>query len=204
MALHFLKDRDKSALPQHIYTDLQSLAPLQDTQFEELVDILLRFLSQEGVDLATEVAAFSQQYGVPLVGLKKAISSTIYVFQSAIRANLNGALLQEDLVGLGLPEDKATVVGQKWRQKMVALSLHVMSSGVVVNQLVDLQWRFGVTAATSELAKAGTSYLQLKLVLDTGTPGQPPAVHHLELTLAQFYAFLHAMQKARATLDYFS
>ena len=33
---------------------------------------------------------------------------------------------------------------------------------------MDIEWRFGVTAATDELRHCGTSHLQLRLVLDKG------------------------------------
>ncbi|CAJ0938999.1 unnamed protein product [Ranitomeya imitator] len=31
-----------------------------------------------------------------------------------------------------------------------------------INQLVDMEWKFGVTAASSELEKAGTIFLQVE------------------------------------------
>jgi hypothetical protein len=34
--------------------------------------------------------------------------------------------------------------------------------------VLDIEWRFGVTAATEELKHCGTSHLQLRLVLDKG------------------------------------
>ena len=37
-----------------------------------------------------------------------------------------------------------------------------------MNEVLDMEWRFGVTAATDEVANCGSSYLQLRLVLDKG------------------------------------
>ena len=39
---------------------------------------------------------------------------------------------------------------------------------LTVNQLVDMEWKFGVTAADSDMKKVGNTFLQLKLVLDKG------------------------------------
>jgi hypothetical protein len=38
----------------------------------------------------------------------------------------------------------------------------------MTSQLVDMEWKFGVTASTSEIDKIGNPFLQLKLVLNVG------------------------------------
>jgi COMM domain len=40
---------------------------------------------------------------------------------------------------------------------------------LMVNQLLDMEWKFGVTASSDTLNHAGNSFLQLKLVLEKGT-----------------------------------
>jgi hypothetical protein len=37
-----------------------------------------------------------------------------------------------------------------------------------VNKLVLPEWRFGITAANKQLKDAGSTFLQLKLIIDTG------------------------------------
>jgi hypothetical protein len=36
----------------------------------------------------------------------------------------------------------------------------------MISQLVDMEWKFGVTASTSAIDKVGNPFLQLKLVLN--------------------------------------
>lgn len=38
----------------------------------------------------------------------------------------------------------------------------------MISQLVDLEWKFGVTASTNQIDKFGNVFLQLKLVLNKG------------------------------------
>lgn len=76
-----------------------------------------------------------------------------------------------------------------------------MAQTFMVNPLVDMEWKFGVTAASSDMKVVGNSFLQLKLVVDKG--GKKEDVY-MELTLPQFYSFLHEMEKARTALEYFS
>ena len=88
-----------------------------------------------------------------------------------------------------------------WKTNIVALSRSVVGQTFMVNQLVDMEWKFGVTAASSDLKVVGQTFLQLKLVVDRG--GRHEDVF-MEMTLPQFYAFLHEMERAKSTLEYFS
>lgn len=72
---------------------------------------------------------------------------------------------------------------------------------VTVNQLVDLEWKFGVTSSSSEMWRVGNTFLQLKLIINKA--GQHQDVY-MELTLPQFYDFLHEMEKVRNHLEYLS
>uniref|UniRef100_A0A8C9TTC2 COMM domain containing 7 n=1 Tax=Scleropages formosus TaxID=113540 RepID=A0A8C9TTC2_SCLFO len=72
---------------------------------------------------------------------------------------------------------------------------------LMVNQLVDMEWKFGVTVGTSELQKVGNIFLQLKLVIRKGNSTENV---YMELTLPQFYNFLHEMERAKASIDCFS
>ena len=81
------------------------------------------------------------------------------------------------------------------------LAAAVTAQALSVDRLVDMEWRFGVTASTSELKSVGATFLQLKLVLEKRDGGGAGAVH-LELTLPQFYEFLGKMEKCQAYMDY--
>ncbi len=65
----------------------------------------------------------------------------------------------------GLTAEKSAVAAQLWRGHFVALSRSMVDQSLLVNRVVDMDWRFGVTAASSELAQAGSTFLQLKLVV---------------------------------------
>lgn len=70
-----------------------------------------------------------------------------------------------------------------------------------VNQLVDIEWKSGISVSTSEIGKVGSAFLQLKLVLDKGNNTFEDV--YMELSLPQFYEFLREMQKAKSNLDFF-
>ncbi|KAK7872924.1 hypothetical protein R5R35_004243 [Gryllus longicercus] len=72
-------------------------------------------------------------------------------------------------------------------------------------KVVDVHWKFGVTASTSEKSMVGTTFVQLKIVADTGVPGDGSLKNiFVEMDLAQFYSLLHELEKARGNLNYLS
>uniref|UniRef100_A0A8C2KW30 COMM domain containing 7 n=2 Tax=Cyprinus carpio TaxID=7962 RepID=A0A8C2KW30_CYPCA len=90
--------------------------------------------------------------------------------------------------------------GKSFRTLILNKSLAVGQT-LMVNQLVDMEWKFGVTVGTSELQKTGNIFLQLKLVIRKGNTTENV---YMELTLPQFYNFLHEMERAKASMDCFS
>ncbi|KAJ1528317.1 hypothetical protein ONE63_006738 [Megalurothrips usitatus] len=75
-----------------------------------------------------------------------------------------------------------------------------MASSVDMNKVIDVDWKFGVTASTSEQDKVGTSYLHLKITVENSEKQYKNV--YLEMTLPQFYSFLHELEKAKASLDF--
>ncbi|KAI4824632.1 hypothetical protein KUCAC02_013130, partial [Chaenocephalus aceratus] len=100
-----------------------------------------------------------------------------------------------------LNEDKAAHFSQQWGEHSAALCRLAVGQTLMVNQLVDMEWKFGVTVGTSEVQKVGNVFLQLKLVVRKGNSTENV---YMELTLPQFYNFLHEMERAKASMECFS
>ncbi|XP_011866049.1 PREDICTED: COMM domain-containing protein 7-like [Vollenhovia emeryi] len=67
-----------------------------------------------------------------------------------------------------------------------------------INKILDISWRFGVTAASNDSDKVAKSFLQLKLCLDDNGKVRN---EFIEMTIGQFYKFLHDLEKAKCNLD---
>ncbi|XP_029036149.1 COMM domain-containing protein 7-like [Osmia bicornis bicornis] len=67
-----------------------------------------------------------------------------------------------------------------------------------ISKIVDISWRFGVTAASNESDNVGKSFFQLKLWLE-----EDSKINNvfLEMTISEFYKFLHDLEKANCNLD---
>ncbi|XP_075702193.1 COMM domain-containing protein 7 isoform X2 [Rhinoderma darwinii] len=178
-------------------------AELHYQQVARLCSVIFCFLKeQKEVDQFTsQLEEFGKDNGISLGPLRSIVRSVLLVLNGALRRNLKSEDLQSDLVVLGLDEEKAVLFADKWRSDAAVLTRLAVGRTLSINQLVDMEWKFGVTAASSELEKAGTIFLQLKMVIKKGNQLEPV---YVELTLPQFYSFLHEMERAKSSLECFT
>lgn len=199
MQLHFAKD----VLPDSVSNDFQNLNKLNEQQFLRLIEILFQFLLEpkETERFMQQLGEFAGEHGMSAGPLKNVMKSVLLVPQGAMKRNLSAEQIKEDLLTLGLNEVKAVHFSQQWGEHYAALSRLAVRQTLMVNQLVDMEWKFGVTVGTSEIHKVGNIYLQLKLVIRKGNATENV---YMELTLPQFYNFLHELERAKASMDCFS
>ncbi|KAG7472347.1 hypothetical protein MATL_G00107930 [Megalops atlanticus] len=199
LQLQFTKD----TLPDSVSTDFQNLNKFSEQQFVSLTEILFRFLIEpkETDRFMQQLSEFAGENGMSASPLRNLVKSVLLVPHGALKKNLNADQVKEDLVTLGLNEDKAIHFSNQWKVHYPVLSRLAVGQTLMVNQLVDMEWKFGVTVGTSELQKVGNIFLQLKLVIRKGNSTENV---YMELTLPQFYNFLHEMERAKASMDCFS
>ncbi|KAK2182787.1 hypothetical protein NP493_336g03015 [Ridgeia piscesae] len=189
--------------PDSVFTDIQALNRFSAEQYAQLADIAINFLthSDKAASLQTLLDDFSQQQAISITTLKTIFKSFLLVPNGALKKNLSPDQVKDDLINLGLSEENATHFAEKWSQNQVQASRQALQHTLVVNQLADMEWKFGVTAASSELNKLSNTFLQLKLLINKGSRMETV---DLELTLPQFYSFLHEMERAKASIDFLS
>ena len=189
--------------PDSLISNIQSSNRFSDDQFKELISICLSFRLEPGQSsrFMSQTDEFAQENGVGLSALKSIIKSLLTVLNGSLKNNLSQNQFKEDLTNLGLSEPKSEIYSDQYGTNLVGLSREALGQTLMVNQLVDMDWKFGVTAASSEVNKVGNTFLQLKLVINKGNKTEDV---FMELSLPQFYSFLHDMEKANTSLEYFS
>ncbi|KAJ8257351.1 hypothetical protein GJAV_G00184680 [Gymnothorax javanicus] len=199
LQLQFTKD----TLPDSVSTDFQNLNKFSEQQFVSLTDIIFQFLvnPKEADRFLQQLSEFAGENGMSAGPLRNLLKSVLLLPQGALKKALNADQVKEDLITLGLNEDKASHFSDQWKVHYPVLSRLAVGQTLMVNQLVDMEWKFGVTVGTSELQKVGNIFLQLKLVVKKGNSTENV---YMELTLPQFYNFLHEMERAKASMDCFS
>ncbi|NWU89557.1 COMD7 protein, partial [Upupa epops] len=197
--LHFTRE----PVPAAVSGDMHSLSQLSPQQFSELTEVLFRFLMEpkEVERFLTQLSDFATMNKISLGPLKNIVKSVLLVPHGALKRNLSSEQVRADFIALGLSEEKATYFAEQWKVNSPALIRLAVDQTLMINQLIDTEWKFGVTAGSSELEKVGSIFLQLKLVVKKGNQLENV---YIELTLPQFYSFLHEMERVKTSLESFS
>jgi hypothetical protein len=127
------------------------------------------------------------------------ISIVIYV---AIKDGLSVAELSNRCKSMEISPSLTNPILQTWQNNSSAIAMSLLSKTLKANQLVDLDWNFGVTAATDDCNHMSKTFLQLKFTIDNGEEGLKNIF--LELSLEQFYNFLSQMKSCKSYLDFVS
>uniref|UniRef100_A0A8C4W4E0 COMM domain containing 7 n=2 Tax=Gopherus evgoodei TaxID=1825980 RepID=A0A8C4W4E0_9SAUR len=182
---------------------MQSLNQLRAEQFSALTDVVFRFLMEpkEVERFLTQLSEFATMNEISLGPLKNIIKSILLIPNGALKRNLSSEQVRADFIALGLSEEKASYFAEQWKLNSPTLTRLAIGQTLMINQLIDMEWKFGVTAGSSELEKVGSIFLQLKLVVKKGS--QMDHIY-VELTLPQFYSFLHEMGRVKTSLECFS
>ncbi|XP_060076273.1 COMM domain-containing protein 7-like [Ylistrum balloti] len=198
---HFSKETP----PDTVFSDIQMVNKFQDEQFCQLVEYSLEFLADPGKSqkLMEQLGEFAESNGVGASALKNVFKSLLLVPNSALKKSLSPSQLQEDLVNLGLSTEKANYFSDQWKANLAALSRSALGQTLMVNQLLDMEWKFGGEYVCDNMSYTFVVYM----VINTGNGYNNTYMLHMyisELTLPQFYSFLHEMEKAKASLEYLS
>uniref|UniRef100_A0A3P9DP03 COMM domain containing 7 n=1 Tax=Maylandia zebra TaxID=106582 RepID=A0A3P9DP03_9CICH len=99
MQLHFTKD----VLPDSVGTDFQNLNKLNEQQFHRLIEILFQFLLEpkETERFMQQLTEFAGEHGMSAGPLRNLMKSVLLVPQGALKKNLTGEQIKEDLLTLG-------------------------------------------------------------------------------------------------------
>ncbi|XP_069740072.1 COMM domain-containing protein 7-like isoform X5 [Narcine bancroftii] len=159
--LHFSGETVSDALS----SDIQALNKLSNQQFSALTEIIFHFVTEptESVRLLNELSEFASKNGMSSGPLKNILKNVLLVPYGALKRNLTADHIKADFITLGLGEEKAGCFADQWKLHSTVLSRLALEQTMTVNQLVDMEWKFGVTAGSSELQKVGSIFLQVLL-----------------------------------------
>ncbi|XP_037667514.1 COMM domain-containing protein 7 isoform X2 [Choloepus didactylus] len=156
-------------VPEAVGGDMQQLNQL-DAQFSALTEVLFHFLTEpkEVERFLAQLSEFATTNQISLGPLRSIVKSLLLVPNGALKKSLTAEQVRADFITLGLSEDKATYFSEKWKQNCHTLARWAIGQTLMINQLIDMEWKFGVTSGSSELEKVGSIFLQLKLVVKKG------------------------------------
>ncbi|KAJ1459610.1 hypothetical protein M885DRAFT_613218 [Pelagophyceae sp. CCMP2097] len=195
-----------ASVPEALAADLPPLNAFATNALDDLVAVILAHVADDSggarnaTALLPAVDAFAAQHGIKnLAILSNGVRGLVSLLQACAQSAAPPADLHADALTLGLDEAHAAALEACWAAYAARTNdFHIDAQGELLRRLVDIEWKFGVTARTSTSGDtAGRTFLQLVLVLDRD--GGTEHVH-LELTLPQFYQFLAQMDQAKLEL----
>uniref|UniRef100_A0A8C5S2B6 COMM domain containing 7 n=1 Tax=Laticauda laticaudata TaxID=8630 RepID=A0A8C5S2B6_LATLA len=133
-------------------------------QFSTLLEVLFQFLQEpkEVERFLAHLSEFATGNKISLGPLKSIVKSLLLVPSGALKRSLTAEQVRADLITLGLSNEKARYFEEQWKENSSALSRLAVEQTLMVNQLIDMEWKFGVTAGSSELGKVGSIFLQVR------------------------------------------
>ncbi|KAI4538417.1 hypothetical protein MG293_011820 [Ovis ammon polii] len=157
-------------VPEAVGGDMQQLNQLGAQQFSALTEVLFHFLTEpkEVERFLAQLSEFATTNQISLGPLRSIVKSLLLVPNGALKKGLTAEQVRADFMTLGLSEEKAVYFSEKWKQNAPTLARWAIGQTLMINQLVDMEWKFGVTSGSSELEKVGSTFLQLKLVVKKG------------------------------------
>uniref|UniRef100_A0A8C7FW16 COMM domain containing 7 n=1 Tax=Oncorhynchus kisutch TaxID=8019 RepID=A0A8C7FW16_ONCKI len=184
--LQFTKD----TLPDSVSNDFLNINKFNEQQFTSLTEIVFNFLLEpkETTRLLQQLSEFAEENGMSAGPLRNRMKSFMLLPYGALKKNLTA--------------DQAAHFSQQWSSHYPVLSRLAVGQTLMVNQLVDMEWKFGgmvrfemvgnmfVDLAFEDLRKAG--FILFFVVLSS------------ELTLPRFYNYLYEMERSKASMDCFS
>mmetsp|Transcript_8705 Transcript_8705/g.22525 ORF Transcript_8705/g.22525 Transcript_8705/m.22525 type:complete len:200 (-) Transcript_8705:206-805(-) len=189
--------------PDELRADVSGTGQFPDEMFQEFVSLVLTILTKasQASRMMGTIEAFGAENSINPGALQSITRSWLSYLRAAQKSNVPPKAVRDDLMTLGLPEDKATLVARVYKKNIGALARAVAGRTLTVNQLTDMQWRFGVTSGSSEIRKSGKTFLQMKMTINNGVGNDDV---FMELTLPQFFSLMKEMQKAKVALDQMS
>jgi hypothetical protein len=67
--------------------------------------------------------------------------------------------------------------------------------------LLDADWRFGVTVSTDDVGRVGSTFLQLRVLVEDATAVGGARESFVELSVSQFYTLLSQLEKAQTLMS---
>ncbi|XP_042897522.1 COMM domain-containing protein 7 isoform X2 [Parasteatoda tepidariorum] len=184
--------------------ELSVFQKINDEMYSQLVSICFDSLSQkiQPSEVFSRYKTVCKNSDIEFSDLEPSLKSFLHLCKDALKSGKSAAQMHDDLQNLGMNNEQIEIFVKQWDDVRSSLIHSSTAETIPINPLVDMEWKFGVTSASSQVNSIGNVYLQMKLEVDQGN-GRTKSVF-FELQLSEFYAFLHEMERARASLDYLS
>ena len=191
----------ENELDTQLASDLVLLNNFSIGQLGDFFSLVVSWvLAPKDSDIKADVGVFAQDQGLAGATVKGSLRGVLLLVRGALKRNVTPQQLKGDLVAVGLDTDHAETLETIWRANYLDLARSATVQTMEIKSLVNMEWKFGVTASSDELDTLGSTFLHMKFTLSSGKKTEPC---HVEMSLPQFYDFLARMEQAKSEMDAF-
>jgi len=183
--------------PESFSENLQLTNRLDEEQYSQLLEVAFDFLQKpESADeFHKSVQVYASTNKMKLPPVQEMVKTVLIIAKEASRNKLTPGQLFGDLQKLKQKPERASKLCQMWRkgsEEKMAVEVSEVSK-----RLVNMEWKFGVTSSNSEMHRVGNCFIEIKMILSKGLSTESLS---FEMTLHQFYDFMHEMEKTKLEL----
>jgi hypothetical protein len=198
---------------------LSQLGSFTPKTINGLCKVSLEFLeAPSSFNLTDQLSDYASATGLALLDLQNASKVLMVVYQRAMVENWTETQFSDMLGSLGVASEIIQIIIKNWSKKSNSLILSVGDRTIATNDLVDMDWSFGVTSASSDSHHVGKTYLQMRLTIkkdsNSNKNNNDTDAHvdtdsgtcdiFLELTIEEFYHFLAQLEACKSCIDVLS
>lgn len=191
----------KEQPPDEVISVMQKTNKLSSEQYETLLDIVFSVLgdTSNANTVDEKLDDFASSNGIKVTPLKHMSKVLLIVGNAMMQKNLSVIQIESDLLGMSVSDTHAQKFCQKWKVSAGKMQTKLLVSSIKGKKLVEFDWKFGVTASSSELRKVGTCFIQMKFSVEGADRKRQD--YMTEMSLPQFYDFMHDVEKAKINLE---
>lgn len=160
-----------SAPSAQLLSDVQSLNAWPLESVSAFASVVVLYLGRR-VEAAESLEQFVAATPAVKSRARPLLTTLLHFFSATMRTGGVGpeaaTRAEADLVALGLESGRASALASQFGSSLSTLAATAAAETLHVNQLHDISWKFGVSAASSEQAQMGATFLQLQLVVERG------------------------------------
>mmetsp|Transcript_31537 Transcript_31537/g.54644 ORF Transcript_31537/g.54644 Transcript_31537/m.54644 type:complete len:200 (+) Transcript_31537:35-634(+) len=196
MALNFLPADYE--LKEELLADLRSSASLPDESLFEVFKQSINYLENPALQPADFMRAVSKSELSP-EDLEKSARSVLLLLKFAASRYLTSQKLADDCSAIGMSPRLTSAIKQLWDKERHLILQKTLAQSLTGSELLDLEWKFGITGGSQVIPGGGQCFVQLKLTTQ-GASGEQGRVD-FELNVRQFYQLLAELEKLKTVVE---
>ena len=142
---------DSNYVDDTLKKDLAHVSNLEADQLRSLVLIVIEFMVQKkSQNFLISLEEFAANCTLSPAALKVVSRALIIIFESGMKEGWSSSTLQNVFLKYGLTNESCEVIRTEWQKNASTIASKLLSNTIAANELVDVDWSFGVTASTND------------------------------------------------------